>query len=325
MSELDIMVNQINPDLILLTETWLNPCICNAAVNLEGYEIIPDLRKDRQDTAGGVGGGLLVYVKEGLHVVPVESESSFNQHCKFYISTKSGRLEFILIYRPPTTGVDNTEKLCKLMEETGDCVLIGDFNLPGIDWRNERADSKGRHLLNSALENGMEQLVEGATHAKGNTLDLVLTNIADRVIAIQDEGRLGSSDHIMLLVEIETEYVSRVAAHCQHNWWKADFNAIKNDLASVNWIGEMQNLKVQDCWDLFKSKIDEAVLKHVPLSGGGGKDRKKWVNQKIISLIRKKKRLWLQFKKQMSERNKMEYEEAAKEAKYAIRRAKVRL
>ncbi len=63
MSELDIMVNQINPDLILLTETWLNPCICNAAVNLEGYEIIPDLRKDRQDTAGGVGGGLLVYVK----------------------------------------------------------------------------------------------------------------------------------------------------------------------------------------------------------------------------------------------------------------------
>ncbi len=59
-SELTATLHEINPDLVLLTETWLNSSINNAAISIKGYELIPDLRVDRETTERGVGGGLAV-------------------------------------------------------------------------------------------------------------------------------------------------------------------------------------------------------------------------------------------------------------------------
>jgi hypothetical protein len=55
-----------NPDLILLTETWCGPHITNAELGLPGYQLETDSRRDRTDTAAGIGGGLLVYCKNGV-------------------------------------------------------------------------------------------------------------------------------------------------------------------------------------------------------------------------------------------------------------------
>ncbi len=48
-------VGEAEPDIILLTETWLNPSLDNTYVNLPGFMVAA--RKDRTDTAGGGGGG----------------------------------------------------------------------------------------------------------------------------------------------------------------------------------------------------------------------------------------------------------------------------
>ena len=47
----------------------------------------------------------------------------------------------------------------------------------------------------------MTQLVEFATHTKGNILDLVLTNSPELVVSLEG-GRLGKSDHVILEMEI---------------------------------------------------------------------------------------------------------------------------
>jgi hypothetical protein len=54
----------------MLTETWCNTAIDNAALAIENYKIVTELRKDRCDTANGVGGGLLVYSRESLQILP---------------------------------------------------------------------------------------------------------------------------------------------------------------------------------------------------------------------------------------------------------------
>jgi hypothetical protein len=59
--ELTAVVQDIEPDLILLTETWCNSTIPDAFLTLEGYRLETDLRRDRTDTRNGIGGGLLVY------------------------------------------------------------------------------------------------------------------------------------------------------------------------------------------------------------------------------------------------------------------------
>ena len=64
-NELALNAADSNPDIILLTETWCNQTIPDAALNLQNYALETDLRRDWADTKNGVGGGLLVYAKTG--------------------------------------------------------------------------------------------------------------------------------------------------------------------------------------------------------------------------------------------------------------------
>jgi hypothetical protein len=45
-------------------------------------------------------------------------------------------------------------------------------------------------------------LVDFSTHIKGNILDLVLTNIPDRVSDIREEGQTGKRDPSMIVVKL---------------------------------------------------------------------------------------------------------------------------
>ncbi len=48
----------------------------------------------------------------------------------------------------------------------------------------------------------MQQLVDFGTHIKGNILDLLVTNIPERVEELFDAGRLGKSDHVMIVTKL---------------------------------------------------------------------------------------------------------------------------
>jgi endonuclease/exonuclease/phosphatase family metal-dependent hydrolase len=121
--------------------------------------------------------------------------------------TKSDNLNVILIYRPPSSGQDNLTELCEILRGAdNNTILIGDFNMPGIDWENTQArDVRGRELLETATEKGLQQLVNFPTHTKGNTLDLLLTNCPDKILGVTDAGRIGRSDHCLLRVVMDLQ------------------------------------------------------------------------------------------------------------------------
>jgi hypothetical protein len=55
-------------------------------------------------------------------------------------------------------------------------VMIGNINMPDVDWEAGRYDPKGRQLLETVLEEELQQMVSFLTHTKGNVLDLLITN-----------------------------------------------------------------------------------------------------------------------------------------------------
>ena len=58
-------------------------------------------------------------------------------------------------------------------------ILIGDINIPTVDWTTGQAiGAGGKDLLEVVQEEELEQLVLFPTHNKGNTLDLIKTNMA---------------------------------------------------------------------------------------------------------------------------------------------------
>ena len=70
LDELQALANERDPDFILITESWCNDKTSNGMLNIEGYNVEPELRIDRVDTANGIGGGLLVYSKKGIVLKP---------------------------------------------------------------------------------------------------------------------------------------------------------------------------------------------------------------------------------------------------------------
>ena len=105
------------PDIILLTETWCNAATTDANLSIPNYQLETELRKDRSDTANGIGGGLLVYSKIGLKILPGDNlESKFHQYVTFKVLTKTEAVSIVLAYRPPNSGKENVETLSKLLK-----------------------------------------------------------------------------------------------------------------------------------------------------------------------------------------------------------------
>jgi hypothetical protein len=81
-------------------------------------------------------------------------------------------------------------------------IFIGDFNLPSVDWDTGTARNSDKIVVEAVEEMFMQQLVDFSTHTKRNILDLVITNVQERIVDVREEGRLGRSDHVMIAVEV---------------------------------------------------------------------------------------------------------------------------
>ena len=197
--------------------------------------------------------------------------------------------------------------------------------MPNIDWVEEKTDAKGRELLETVTEEGLQQLVSFPTHTKGNILDLVITNCTERVIDIEDMGRLGRSDHCMICVTVECKPDVRCSEGTRYNWSKANKDAIARDLESTDWRLELDWRTTEDGWRFMKSILGETIDKNVPTLKGNIKFKHPWMTRDILKLIRKKRRKWRKAKNSASEREKEEYKKIEKEVANKIRNAKRKL
>ena len=310
------MATDIEPDLILLTESWCNEEISNAFLTIPGYEIQQDLRLGRGDTAGGRGGGLLVYSKEGINILSLDKTVSFHQYSKFLVDD----ITVYLIYRPPSGGAKSIEDLATLISAAErQSIFIGDFNLPEIDWENGFARGRAAVLMEAAENTLMEQMVTFTTHIRGNRLDLLLTNVPERVVDVQEAGRLGHSDHSMILAKVNLNRQEVRKTKAQLDWNRADWTSMKADMAGVNWREELQNKSGSEAWDTFRDLLNSTVDKHVPERRKRNQNRPAWLTKEILCAIRRKKRLWTKAK---HGENREEYEKEEKRVRKMIRNAK---
>jgi len=303
------------PDIVLVTESWCHQETTNAYLSVDGYELVPDLRVDREDTAQGRGGGILVYVKNGLRVVKCDQVIDFSQHCIFKVSG----LTIYLVYRSPNSPPAAMEKLTQLVKSTKkNTIMIGDFNLTDIDWTTGEASGRAIPFLEAVEDAMLEQLISFPTQVRGNILDLCLTNTPEQVLSISEGGRLGQSDHEMVEILVRAENGGPVLKEV-NNWRKADWSKMRKEMDKVNWRKEFKDKTADGMWKLFKAKLLYTVKRHVPTKKVGGSGKAAWMTKDIMAAIRKKKKLWLEAKNGGS---KEAYVEQDKKARRMIKNAK---
>jgi hypothetical protein len=200
-------------------------------------------------------------------------------------------------------------------------LFIGDFNLAGIDWTTRQGRGAEKLIVEAAQDKFCVQLVDFNTHIKGNTLDLVLTNIPERIAEVREEGRLGNSDHSSIAIEVKVGSENQPTK--QHagrpDWARADWSALREKAREWNWRDELRGTSAGEAWTRLRGKVDSWVEASVPKKRMRNKNRPPWLSQDILREIRKRKRMWARDK---DKANKDEYKAQDKKTRNMIRAAK---
>lgn len=322
MDELRVVVNMKQPDVIALTETWTNSNISDDFLHIDGYELV--VRADRSDTDRGRGGGVLAYVTKGLCAWKVEVEGCFEQCASLKLKGKRQELGIHIIYRSPNSSSDNDASLCDMIRALkGSYILIGDFNFPGIRWETGRTDAKSRAFYEVIEDCFLSQHVDEQTHISGNILDLVISKDENMVDSVDYEGRLGKSDHEMLMVTMRLKTADGARSAASRNYDRADYGEMQREMGQVRWEEVLRDMDVEECWSTIKRFHDNLVAKWVPWRRKRrGKVPPKWMNDDIRKSVTEKRRAWKQWKKSGREEDKASYKIWETKTKRQIRNRK---
>jgi hypothetical protein len=198
-------------------------------------------------------------------------------------------------------------------------ILIGDFNLPGIDWVRGTATSGAREFLDVIHESFLDQLVTFHTQIKGNILDLVLTNARELIETVMAEGRLGKSDHEMIKIVLSDGQQGKKKVGGGHDWSRADWALMKNELANLDLYEQLADLNTEQTWSRIKTVLDDLVLKFVPQRKQRHPGKPLWMNREISRVLGRKRRLWHKLRGGTPTE---EYKDADKKVRNLIRNAK---
>ena len=321
-NEMRALVEMERPDVIVLTETWTHEGIDDAFLQIAGYEMA--VRSDRRDTAGGRGGGIIVYSR-GLHVWQEKTNTDFNQCVTLKVKKQNRECALHVVYRSPNSTRCNDEKLCDWIRtidgSNREAVVVGDFNFPKIDWVNGKSDARGREFLESCMDVFLVQHVTSETHRSGNVLDLLLTTEESMVDSIRMIGKIGSCDHEAMLVDLKIKPKWDEMTKVIRNYNRGNYDEMRK-MMRIDWEKELANLDVERTWVTIEHKIAEAIDECIPEKRVVTRGKPRWMTGEIAKTIKLKRNAWTRWKQTRSETEKNTYRKLEAKVKKMIRNEK---
>ena len=236
-TELNIMVDDIKPHIIGITESWANNYITDAELGLEGYVMF---RKDRM---GRRGGGVLLYIKESIpaYEVQLQEEADCKEALWCNLVTGHTAITIGVVYRCPNITIQNIEKIHKAISEVskGDCIIMGDFNHGNIKWDSQQSTGvEDQKLLCLVQDNFLTQHVLEPTRA-ARVLYIVLSSEKEFVDNVVIQEPLGSSDHNQLHFNINIKSDKTKVKQCRRDFRRGIYDEIRKSLALIDWNDKM--------------------------------------------------------------------------------------
>ena len=161
------------PDIIAITKTKINR-------NFDDNELLGNEYTVWRNDRNLLGGGVLVALKNQPELKVLDNQYGPGESISLNIQIHP-KIKFYLIifYRPPSEYcLDNFVELLD-SHRTANCVYIGDFNFPDVDWIanptkgcvKPNSTKKALHqlALDSINEADLKQLIHEPTHIHGNT------------------------------------------------------------------------------------------------------------------------------------------------------------
>ncbi|MCP4459074.1 MAG: hypothetical protein GY816_13780, partial [Cytophagales bacterium] len=174
-------------------------------------------------------------------------------------------------------------------------VLVGDLNLPGIDWDRVLSLNPVEQLfLDTLSDMSLCQVINEPTHIKGNVLDLICSDRPEHIseIIVDSKHGLSGSDHYA--ISFKLELYARRKKPCKrkiYNFKRANWEGLNEDFHSVDWNNLFRNCSVDLAWSKFKTKFDQLCDKNIPKISISDEFQPPWFDSEVYNLCRKKERL----------------------------------
>ena len=235
-------------DILIITEIYpkmgKSTDITEEELHIDNYNLF---RSNVKESSRGVA----IYVKDTL-------SSSINLDLTDHLFSESvwvnihinNKDNFLIggVYRSPQSSIENNDLLLDLLQKTKDTtysniLIMGDFNLPEINWDLWTTTRSETHISYKFLEclrdNFWEQAIfspiRWVNDQPGNVLDLCLTDNLEIIKNIEITTRLGNSDHLSIEAElIFPKKVSKSYAE-KRNYYKGDYMSANEKLSNINW------------------------------------------------------------------------------------------
>ncbi len=330
-AELAHLIDYTDPDMLMLTETKIDPSVSAAEFLPPNYN--GSIRKDRSLN----GGGVLIATKSCYDVVNVELEEVTAETVWAQVSLQNHKKMFVgSFYRQPDHRVDQLESLDKALSQVSskikdntDCTVLlgGDFNTGDINWDTHSVDpnsdrkAPNEKVLEILDEYDLTQVQREPTR-EGKVLDLFCTNKPSLVKSMHTLP--GISDHNIILADCELKpVINKKPPRKIQSWSKANWSKIREECSKfANDFKESYLSRSPDeNYKEFTSFIDKVIDKYVPSRMTSTRTDLPWLDQLIKRMCRKKARLFKKHKRTKKPSDKQKFLDYEKVTKKAIRQA----
>ena len=241
-----------------INETWLSDSIYDQEILPQGYTIY---RRDRSHHGGRVLIAVSNLVSSDIELIDIELLLSpgppMTICCKY-----------ILPQSPECHLANVIQAFNQFLSKNPHMVIVGDLNLPNIDWQSLTAPSPSSSFFcDSLFSLNLLQLVTEPTHIHGNTLDVVITNQPHLVsnLSINNSSCHSKSDHHLITFNFDIQNKKtypKPKPRKRFIYSKTNLPGILSYLWNIN-----INTPISDAnhtWSEFKYIVNEACFRYVP-------------------------------------------------------------
>ncbi|XP_067871117.1 sperm associated antigen 8 [Heterodontus francisci] len=180
----------------------------------------------------------------------------------------------------------------------GKCRQLQQLELQILELEQQLASLQSIHKVESFMDNTFIDVItpqlKSIPTRKETLLDLVLGNEVGQVDRVSKEEHLGKTDYCIIRFQLVMQK-SKGKNKVEHlDWKRANFNAVRRDLARAEWNQKLSGMAVSQQWVIFKEEMLQVQTRNIPMKvkDKGTKNRAPWLTREIELMMKQKRRVY---------------------------------
>ncbi|XP_058817105.1 uncharacterized protein LOC131680407 [Topomyia yanbarensis] len=306
--ELFVAATDVDYDVIVLTETWLNDQINSIQQLGPSYTIY---RNDRDPSSTGKtrGGGVLIAVSNRLSSKRNTINNNGIEQLWVNIHIQDATICVGVVYLPPSSAddanviqahVDTALDITNSLEPNAVHLLFGDYK-PGLIWKFTYSGCASPDPSESTFSRSSIALLDGmsilnmsqmctVTNTRNRTLDLLFVNeeaSKNCYIFEADEPLVDIDSHHppLAVTQVCPQRISfdEILEDRSFNFSKADIPGLNNSLQNIDWLNLLNHaIDVDVAVDRFTLTLTDLFRVHVPAPSP--RNKPPWSNRRLRQL-----------------------------------------